>query len=188
MKYAADTSVSVSKSRAEIEDLVTRAGAVRFFAGNEENRAFVGFTMKCNFKPCPDCTGPKPLRFTRECGVCERSGKVHDKRNVMFELPLPKLEAFRLDGRHRMRPAEKQHEAWEQGCRASWRALFLAIKAKLVSVESGVESFEEAFLAQLVVPTGDGRTERFSKQAVKAIAEAYHVNGPPVLMLGSGHG
>jgi hypothetical protein len=46
--------------------------------------------------------------------------------------------------------------AWERQRRAKVRALVLVIKAKLVSVEAGVETFEEAFLAETVMP--DGRT------------------------------
>lgn len=186
MRYATDTSVSVAKTRGEIEDLVTRSGASRFFSGAEEGRAFVGFVMRCNPKPCPDCTGDRPLKYRSICDLCSRTGKVYDQRNVMFELPLPKASAFASDGRGRRRTPEKQHDAWEQGCRSSWRALLLAIKAKLVSVESGVESFEEAFLAQLVVKDDEGRAVRFGTRAVKAIAESYVRNGPPQLLLGSG--
>ena len=36
--------------------------------------------------------------------------------------------------------------------REKWRALFFSIKAKLVSVQSGIESFEDAFLAHVVMP------------------------------------
>lgn len=186
MKFATETSVSVAKTRGEIEDLVTRSGASRFFSGAEEGRAFVGFTMKCNEKPCSDCTGTNPLRPRHMCQLCLKTGKVHDLRNVMFELPLPKADGFKVNGLRRTRTPEKQHDAWEQACRSSWRALLLAIKAKLVSVESGVESFEEAFLAQLVVRDDEGRSVRFGTRAVKAIAEAYTRNGSPQLMLGSG--
>jgi hypothetical protein len=188
MKFAADTSVSVAKTRGEIEELVTRSGASQFFSGADEGRAFIGFVMRCNEKPCPDCTviNGRALKNRHQCDLCGKTGKVHDKRNVMFELPLPKVEAFKLDGLRRTRSPEKQHAAWEQGCRSSWRALLLAIKAKLVSVESGVESFEEAFLAQLVVKDDEGRNVRFGTRAVQAIANAYTRNGPPQLLLGSG--
>lgn len=189
MRYATDTSVSVSKTRGEIEEMVTRSGASKFFSGAEDGRAFVGFVMRCNVRNCPDCSsiGGKPaLRRQYECELCQRTGKVHDLRNVMFELPLPKSDGFKFNGLRRVRTPEKQHEAWEQACRSSWRALLLAIKAKLVSVESGVESFEEAFLAQLVVKDDEGRAVRFGVRAVKAIAEAYVRNGPPQLLLGSG--
>jgi len=39
---------------------------------------------------------------------------------------------------------------WEQGCRQRWRALCLAIKAKLETVESGISHFEDEFLSQIV--------------------------------------
>lgn len=44
--------------------------------------------------------------------------------------------------------------AWEQGCRQRWRALALVIKAKLEAVESGITTFEEEFLAHIVMPDG----------------------------------
>jgi hypothetical protein len=40
--------------------------------------------------------------------------------------------------------------------RERWRALLLCVKAKLESVSSKIETFEEAFLAHVVMP--DGRT------------------------------
>lgn len=39
--------------------------------------------------------------------------------------------------------------------RQRWRALLLSIKAKLEVVESGITTFEEEFLAHLVLPGGD---------------------------------
>jgi hypothetical protein len=44
----------------------------------------------------------------------------------------------------------------KQESRQRWRALLLVIKAKLESVESGIETLEEAFFANIVMP--DGRT------------------------------
>ena len=58
-------------------------------------------------------------------------------RRIRFGLPLPPL-------------GKDQHE------RARWRGLLLAIKAKLDSVERGIESFDQAFLPHIVMP--DGRT------------------------------
>lgn len=65
--------------------------------------------------------------------------------------------------------------------RAKWRALYLTIKAKLVSVESKIEVFEEAFLGQILVPH-DGRAERFATLAIKSIAEAYTGGKMPPLL------
>ncbi len=43
---------------------------------------------------------------------------------------------------------------WDQACRQRWRALALLVKAKLEAVESGIVSFEEEFLAHVVLPDG----------------------------------
>ena len=40
------------------------------------------------------------------------------------------------------------------GCRQRWRALNLAIKAKLEAVESGIVTFDQEFLAHIVGPSG----------------------------------
>ena len=68
-----------------------------------------------------------------------------------------------------MRSPEKRAEAWEQACRSRWRALFLCIKAKLEAVESRIETFEEAFLAHVMMP--DGMT--VAEHAAPMIALSY---------------
>lgn len=45
-------------------------------------------------------------------------------------------------------------DADEQRRKSLMRALFLTIKARLEGAEAGVESFEQAFLAQIVLPDG----------------------------------
>lgn len=42
----------------------------------------------------------------------------------------------------------------ERDHRVRWRALLLSIKAKLVSVDTEIETFEEAFLAHVVLADG----------------------------------
>lgn len=59
------------------------------------------------------------------------------------------------------------------------RALLLVIKAKLESIESGVETFEEAFLANTVMP--DGQT--VADKALPWVEEAYLTGKTPQLML-----
>jgi metal-dependent HD superfamily phosphatase/phosphodiesterase len=44
--------------------------------------------------------------------------------------------------------------ASDQFRRSRWRALYLVIKAKLESYESGIETFDEAFLAHVVMADG----------------------------------
>ncbi len=53
--------------------------------------------------------------------------------------------------------------------RATWRALLLSIKAKMISVDTGIETFEEAFMAHVVMP--DGQT--VGDTITPRIAEAY---------------
>lgn len=61
----------------------------------------------------------------------------HDRR-LRFDLPLP----------------AGGNEKDERVRRQRWRALLLAIKAKLESVETGIETFEEAFLSHIVLTNG----------------------------------
>jgi hypothetical protein len=67
-----------------------------------------------------------------------------NERNIRFDLPLPTRDQIRSQDR-----LDRSH-------REKWRALLLAIKAKLSSVESKIETFEEAFYSHVVMP--DGRT------------------------------
>lgn len=55
-----------------------------------------------------------------------------------------------------------KRDATEQFRRSRWRALFLVIKAKLEAVASGIETFDEAFLAHVVMPNG----KRFGEVAL----------------------
>lgn len=54
-------------------------------------------------------------------------------------------------------------EASDAAKRQRARALLLVIKAKLESIESGVETFEEAFLANIVTSNNDTVYERISE-------------------------
>lgn len=62
------------------------------------------------------------------------------QRHIKISMPLPTGDS----------------EKDKQAARQRWRALLLVIKAKLESVESGIETLEEAFYANIVMP--DGRT------------------------------
>jgi hypothetical protein len=123
-RFAANTDVSVAKSRAEIESLITRYGATATAFMNETGRALIMFQAQ--------------------------------DRRVVFELPLPNIadKQFEKDGRGAKRSPDKRLEVWEQACRQKWRALALVIKAKLEAVESGITSFEDEFLAHILMPDG----------------------------------
>lgn len=126
MRYAKDTVVSVEKSRAEIEATLSRYGA--------------------------DCFG----YLTSPAGA-QVAFRAHH-RMLRFVIPLPTRDApefKRTPVRKNWRSDDDAYRAWEQACRQRWRALSLAIKAKLEAVESGISTFEAEFLAHIVLPGGE---------------------------------
>jgi hypothetical protein len=124
-KYAADTSVSSDRSRAEIEKTLRRYGADRFAYMSERTRAVIGFEAN-----------NRRIRFDLA---------MPDQMDAQFIM---------TPGGKRTRTAEQAHAAWEQACRQKWRALALVVKAKLEAVEAGITTFESEFLAHIVLPNG----------------------------------
>lgn len=75
-------------------------------------------------------------------------------RIVRFLIPLPKIEDARKTPAGRQRRTDKIPDVLAQEERQRWRALLLVIKAKLEAVESGITTFEQEFLAHIVMPNG----------------------------------
>lgn len=88
---------------------------------------------------------------------------------VRFTIELPEERDFALTPTKKMRADTERRRAWEQACREKWRALALAIKAKLEIVDSNISSFEREFLAHIVAP--DGTT--IGDHIVPRIADAF---------------
>ena len=123
--YAADTSVSVERSRAEIEKTLARYGADSFGYFTEANRAVVAFRMS-----------DRQIRF-------------------ILSMPDKELrECTHTPAKGERRRADGARIAWEQACRQRWRALALVIKAKLEAVTAGITTVEDEFLAHTVLPDG----------------------------------
>lgn len=151
MAYAKDTSVSVSKSEAEIKAVIRKYGAKSFASFETDLAAMIAFEM---------------------------SG-----RRVVFKLPLPDRSSkeFTETPSGRWARSDKQAaDAWEQACRSRWRALLLSIKAKLESVEAGIETFEDAFLAHIQMPDGMSVSEHVRPR----IATAYETGSMQPLLPG----
>lgn len=123
-RFAESTSVSVEKSRAEIEGLIVRYGATHTAFMSAPGRAII-------------CFEAKQRRIMFELVLPDKEDK-----------------KFIRDGRGTVRGPAKRLEAWEQACRQKWRALVLVIKAKLEAVESGITTFEKEFYAHIVLPGG----------------------------------
>ncbi len=145
--YAEGTEVSVEKSKGEIEALIQKAGADEFASGSRPGQSMIQFKLK---------------------------GRV-----IRFTLPLPDKndKKFSLCGQYnnRRRMPEMAHKAWEQACREKWRALYLSIKAKLYSIETGIEQFDSAFMGQIVMPNG----KTIEELVVPMICQAYERGSMP---------
>ena len=93
MAYAEKTSVSVVKTKADIEELIQKAGAEQFVSGYKEDMAVIGFSL-----------ADRQIRF-------------------ILPLPDKQDKTFWYTPERRTKRTEKQaYEAWEQTCRSKWRA------------------------------------------------------------------
>lgn len=155
MKYASGTSVSSDRSQAEIKSTLQRYGASKYAFFEEGERSAIVF-------------------------------EVADRR-LRFILPLPSRTADEFVFRFYVgkktddvMPIHKQHQKWDQACRQRWRALALAIKAKLEAVESGITTFEDEFLAHIVLTDGKTIGEHLSPQ----VPQLCSIGGLPKLLPG----
>ena len=90
-------------------------------------------------------------------------------RRVRFILPLPDRQAKEFTHHDRgPRTEEAAARLYEQAIRQRWRALALVIKAKLEAVESGISEFEDEFLANIMLPTGETVGEWIRPQVAKS--------------------
>lgn len=92
-------------------------------------------------------------------------------RRVRFVLTMPARDERRFTHSSRgARTADVARREWEQACRQIWRAMALVIKAKLEAVQAGIVTFEQEFLAQIVLPDGATVYER-TRDALKVAYE-----------------
>lgn len=152
-RYAQDTSVSADRSREEIAKTLRKYGATGFLYGEGLR---------------PDGTNVAVLAF-----------EAHGRR-VQFDLPLPdpKSREFTLTPTGRDRSSNQREAAYEQAIRSRWRGLFLTIKALLEAVEIGLLTFEEAFLAKIMLPNGNNVADTI----LPGISEAYETGSMPQLL------
>lgn len=152
MGYAENTDVPASRSREDIHRLLEVRKAQRIAIGQEAGAAIVFFQI--------------------------------DGKAISFRMPLPARDDKRFThvNKWRERAAGQAEAMWDQACRSRWRGLLLTLKAKFVSVDNGVESMEEAFLAHLALPGGG----TVGQKVLPMVAESYATNEPPRFLLGPG--
>lgn len=124
-KYAKETTVSVDKSKIEIEAILKRYGATQFMYGwsEEDDQQMIAFKMS--------------------------------NRKIRLLIPMPDPGSFTTTKTGRYRSSkEARQKAYDQALRQCWRAIVLLVKAKLEAVELGISTFESEFLANTMLPSG----------------------------------
>jgi hypothetical protein len=123
--YARDTSVPADRSRAEIEQTLSRYGATAFMYGWHATQAVIGFEI-----------GGRRYRVT-------------------LPLPDQGAAEFvYTPARGKRRSNDAAMVAWEQATRQRWRALALWVKAVLEAAEAGIVTLQEALVPFTVLPDG----------------------------------
>lgn len=138
-RYASDTSVSVEKSRAEIETILRRYKADTFGYATNAQGAVIYFQL---------------------------SGR---RIKFVLPMPDPRAREFtHTPAKGQLRSAAGAEKAWEQACRQRWRALALVIKAKLEAVTAGITTIEDEFLAHTMLPDGSTVGEAMQPRIAQA--------------------
>lgn len=137
-RYAEHTTVSVEKTQAEVVQLLKRYKASAHGFMHEGQKVTVGFQLD-----------EVKIRF-------------------MLFVPPPSDPQFNKKDRYGMtiKDPGRRAELAAQEERRLWRSLLLVIKAKLEAVDAGVETIEEAFMAQVVLPGGTTMAE-FHRNVLK---------------------
>lgn len=129
MAYAVGTSVSLVNSLAELERVVRKAGFHSFMQGVADDRIVIAFSSA-------------------------------EGRQVRFIVPVMAIgddllaHMTALSRSYGARQPRNHDEAWQQHRRQLGRALVITVKAKIESIEAGIETFDDAFMSQLALPDG----------------------------------
>ena len=149
MTYASNTKVEIADTIDEIRKTLRRYGTLNSFGFAEEGN-YAGVEFKMN------------------------------ERRIRMALPLPDPEELRYT-KHRP-PRERNQKQWddayEQACREKWRSLLLIMKAKLESVAADVSTFDDEFLAYIVLPDNSTAGDWIRPQ----IEQAYRTGEMPSLL------
>ena len=150
-KYAQDTTVAVTKSRGQIENLLDDFGATdwAWACSRREAKATLQFIWE-------DSSIEPPARYM-----------------ARFSIPLPSEEKLRVEAHHERtgKFLESKYEKLRTAAgQREHRALYLWLKACLVGIEEGIITPEEVFLPFLVTPRGTTVAEEARKNLPNAVS------------------
>lgn len=155
-KSYGSTTVPVAKSQAELRSLLQKFGAQQFTFGEGRDWAGVEF-VHADHMVRVRC----PLQTPNDKQVQSQSTSSH-RSLAEATTTLLDREAMRI-----------------------WRVLVWVIKARLVSVEEGLETFEQAFLSNLVDPSSDRTLWEAVRQPIES--GAFQLGGAGLKALGRGN-
>lgn len=148
--FAENTSVSVERSKAELDTLLGKAGANSrgIVSDDQQGQAIVAFTLG--------------------------GGKYR------LSVPLPKLADFPKSGGAPkgwlLWSSEKRdqwrYKQWEQASRQRWRALILVVKSKLEIIRLGLSSAQREFMADLILANGQTVSEMMATPGNRLLAQS----------------
>lgn len=148
MPYAASTTTTKQASLDELERILTKYSCTSFIAGTHEGQATIGFQV---------------------AGL-----------NILMRIPLPNINENRFTHTptRGARNPKTVHAAHQTAVRATWRALVLFVKAKLVGVDQGLTTIEQEFMPHVLL--ADGTT--LFDTAIPAIRASYARGEVPALI------
>lgn len=107
-------------------------------------------------------------------GIASLMFEMNGKR-IRFTMGVPRVSDHDLRSK-----SDTQKWAYVNAeTRRLWRAMTLCIKAKCESVASGIEAFEDAFMAQTVMPSGETIGEWVRREENQHVLESGKM--PPLL-------
>jgi len=170
MSFAEGTSVSVEKSKSELERLLVKHGAKQYGTAHDEENgtAVVYFKMSDRHIrltiPVPPLTNwPDPTKASYQQKVRGKTPRTWDRMGA--------------EGR-----ASWVRAQWEQASRTRWRCMILIVKAKLEHIALGMSDVQSEFLADITLPDGRSVAELLKP----AIDRAYLEGKMPPLLAAAG--
>lgn len=156
--YANQTTVTVDKSKQEIEQALRRYGADRFAYAWDRDTNMAAVEFRLNGR-----TVRLPIRLP--------------------QLGDPKLMKTSSGTRRRV----SKDAALEQALRQKWRALLLYVKATLEAIENDLVDVDEAFLYAVVLPNNQTVAQFYSPQIDAAVQRGLMPPALPMLTDFSNH-
>ncbi len=152
-QYAARTLVTKGATIGELETILEKHGATSVISGVHEGDATIAFQV---------------------AGL-----------SILMRIPLPNPneKRFTHTPTGKSRSENAVHAEHQTSVRATWRALLLFVKAKLVAVDQGLTTIEREFLPHILLPGG----ATLADVALPEIRDAYQRGDIPALIAGTTH-